>query len=297
MQRKVFHPSSGDKGKRLDSYLAEELKENYSRSQIKRLIENSLVTIAASPVKARHKVSEDDVIEVDFPEKQEPDILPENIPIDIQYEDDDIIVLDKPSGMVVHPASGNKEHTLVNALLFHTDNAIAGIGSRSRPGIVHRLDKEVSGLMMAAKTESSYLKLVQGFKERSIKKTYTAFVKGIVKKDRGFLGLPIGRASRDRKKMAVRFFNSKDALTRFEVLKRFKDYSKLRIQIDTGRTHQIRVHMSYMGHPIIGDTKYSGPSFKRIALYAARLEFIHPVTGKQLCFDIDMPEPLKPLDE
>ncbi len=285
-----------DEDTRLDIYLAHKLRDRYSRSQIKRLIEKGSVTVSGKERKAHYMISGGDAIEIVFPDIEETSIAAQDIPLDIIYEDRDIIVLNKPSGMVVHPAPGNESHTLVNALLFHTDNKLAHIGSIARPGIVHRLDKEVSGLMVIAKTDSSYIALVDSFKARSVRKIYIAFVKGVVTKDRGLSEMPIGRATRDRKKMAVRFFNSKEALTRFEVIKRFKSYTKLRIQIETGRTHQIRVHMSYMGHPIIGDIRYGGEPFNRIALYAAELEFLHPRTGKNISFKIDIPEELKPLD-
>jgi len=296
MDKEKLEVGIEDEGKRLDIYLAQKLRNRYSRSQIKRLIEKLLVTVSGKEKKAHYLIAENDIIEIAHLEIEETPIASENIPLDIIYEDSDIIVLNKPSGMVVHPAAGNKNHTLVNALLFYTNNRLAHIGSITRPGIVHRLDKEVSGLMVVAKTDSSYRALVDSFKTRSVKKIYIAFVKGVVSRDKGSSELPIGRAVRDRKKMAVRFFNSKEAITRFEVLKRFKHYTKLRIRIETGRTHQIRVHMSYMGHPIIGDSKYGGGTFKRIALYAAELEFFHPRTGKQACFKVDIPEELKSLD-
>ena len=285
-----------DEGKRLDTYLAQKLRNRYSRSQIKRFIEKSFITVSGKEKKAHYLVTRNDIIGIAPLKTEETPIASENIPLDIIYEDRDIIVLNKPSGMVVHPAAGNKDHTLVNALLFHTNNKLAHIGSITRPGIVHRLDKEVSGLMVVAKRDSSYRALIDSFKTRSIKKTYIAFVKGIVSQDKGSSELPIGRAARDRKKMAVRFFNSKEAVTRFEVLKRFRHHTKLRIRIETGRTHQIRVHMSYMGHPIIGDSRYGGEPFKRIALYAAELEFFHPRTGKEVSFKVNMPEELKALD-
>jgi len=296
MDKKRLEAGIEDEGKRLDIYLAQKLRDQYSRSQIKRFIEKLLVTVSGRKKKAHYLIVSDDVVEIILPEAEETSIASEDIPLEIIYEDNDIIVLNKPSGMVVHPAPGNKDHTLVNALLFYTNNRLAHIGSLTRPGIVHRLDKEVSGLMVVAKTDIAYRGLVDSFKARSIKKTYIAFVKGLVSQDSGSSELPIGRATRDRKKMAVKFFNSKEAITRFEVLKRFKDYTKLRIHIETGRTHQIRVHMSYMGYPIIGDSRYDGESFKRIALYASKLEFLHPRTEKGLCLKIDTPDELKVLD-
>ena len=285
-----------DSGKRLDIYLTEHLLGEFSRSQIKHLIEEKKVLVNKQNKKAHFLLLGDEVIQFSLPDIKKPHVSGEDIKLDIIYEDDDILVVNKPSGMVVHPAVGSESHTLVNALLFHTKNKLAHLDNDTRPGIVHRLDKEVSGLMVVAKTDIAYKGLVDSFKTRSIKKTYVAFLKGIIQKDQGITELPIGRASRDRKKMAVRFFNSKAAITKFKVLKRFSGYTKVRVNIETGRTHQIRVHMSYMGTPIIGDTKYGGERFDRIALYAAELQFTHPVTGKLLEFKIDMPGELKSLD-
>ena len=296
MNDKYFEAQSEDIGKRLDVCLLEKLKYNYSRSQLKNFIEKGFVAVSGSIQKPNYHIKKKDLIEITLPRQQDSAIPPENIPVDIVYEDNDIIALNKPSGMVVHPASGNTEHTLVNALLFHTNGKLAHIDGK-RPGIVHRLDKDVSGLMVVAKTEMAYRFLVDSFKVKSVQRTYIAFVEGILLNDKGCLELPIGRSSRDRKKMAVRFFNSKQAFTSFVVLKRFRSYTKLRIQIQTGRTHQIRVHMSYIGHPIIGDIKYGGRAYGRIALYAAELQLNHPTSEKRLSFKIDMPAQLKELDD
>lgn len=296
MDNKIIKVDAIDKGKRLDIYLTEHLLGEFSRSQIKHFIEEKKVLVNKQCKKAHFLLLGDEVIQFSLPDIKKSHINGEDIKLDIIYEDDDILVVNKPSGMVVHPAVGNESHTLVNALLFYTKNKLAHLDNNTRPGIVHRLDKEVSGLMVIAKRDIAYKGLVDSFKTRSIKRTYIAFLKGIIQKDEGTTELPIGRASRDRKKMAVRFSNSKAAITKFKVLKRFSDYTKVRVNIETGRTHQIRVHMSYMGNPIIGDTKYGGERFDRIALYAAELEFTHPVTGKQLEFKIDMPEELLSLD-
>ena len=296
MNEKSFNVKLQDDSKRLDVYLFQKLDNLYSRSQLKRIIQQGLVSVSGNVRKPNYQVKDGDSVCVNFPDKKTCLVLPQQIPLDVVYEDSDIIIVDKPSGMVVHPASGNNDNTLVNALLYHAKGKLAHACSSPRPGIVHRLDKDVSGLIIAAKTDCAYSKLIQGFKERTIKKTYIAFVEGIVAGDQGCLELPIGRSPRDRKKMAVRFFNSKEAFTDFKVIKRFKDYTKLRVNIATGRTHQIRVHMSYMGHPVIGDQKYGSRRFKRIALYAAELEFSHPRTGKKLLFKVDMPDELKELD-
>jgi 23S rRNA pseudouridine1911/1915/1917 synthase len=296
MNKESFNVQAQDKGKRLDAYLFEKLNGSYSRSQLKCLIKQGLVSVSGIIRKPNYQVKNGDYACISFPDIKTCPTLPQQISLDVIHEDSDIIVVNKPSGMVVHPASGNKDNTLVNALLFYTKGKLAHAGSSPRPGIVHRLDKEVSGLIIAAKTDYAYSKLVQSFKQRTIEKTYIAFVEKNVARDKGSLELPIGRSSRDRKKMAVKFFNAKEASTCFEVIKRFTGYTKLKVQIATGRTHQIRVHMSYMGHPIIGDLKYGGRKFKRIALYASELEFLHPRTGKKLLFKVDMPGELKELD-
>jgi 23S rRNA pseudouridine1911/1915/1917 synthase len=295
MNEFCFLPEADDKGKRLDIYLSEQLARDYTRSQIKRFIEKGFVEVSGKVKKPNYQIKEKDSIKIILSRPEAKVILPEKIPLDIVYEDTDIIVLDKPSGMVVHPGAGNAKHTLVNALMFHAKQGLARIDS-NRPGIVHRLDKEVSGLMVVAKTDSAYSSLVDAFKKKTIHKTYIAFVEGILTQDRGCLELPIGRSTRDRKKMAVKFFNSKQALTDFRVLKRLEGFTKLQLNIHTGRTHQIRVHMSYMGHPIMGDVKYGARPFRGIALYSAGLGFNHPRTGKRICFGINIPNHLKDLD-
>lgn len=284
-----------DSGKRLDAYLASYLSNEYSRSRIKRFIDNGLVLINSKAKKASYRLRARDIIELNIPDEKPTNLIPENIPLDILYEDDDLLVINKPSGMVVHPAAGNLSKTVVNALLFHTKGNLAHTDS-ARPGIVHRLDKDVSGLMIAAKTNFAHNFFVEQFKQRSIKREYVAFVNGIVSKDAGEIALPIGRSIRDRKKMAVKFFNSKEAFTVYRVEKRFQDYTKMNISLRTGRTHQIRVHLAHIGHPIIGDTKYGGRRFKRIALYAAKLSFIHPRTREEMIFETDIPAELSELE-
>jgi 23S rRNA pseudouridine1911/1915/1917 synthase len=296
MNKESFKARAQDKGKRLDIYLFEKLGRRYSRSQLKRFITQGIVHVSGLTRKPNYHVRESDPVDVVFPHTENRTVTAQDMPLDIIYQDSDIIVINKPSGMVVHPAAGNREHTLVNALMFHTKGKLAYVCSSPRPGIVHRLDKDVSGLMVAAKTDNAYRALTESFKKRSVEKIYIAFVEGNVANDIGRVELPVGRSSRDRKKMAVRFFNSKEALTGFKVIKRFMDYTKLRIQITTGRTHQIRVHMSYMGYPIIGDSKYGGRRFCRIALYASGLRFIHPCSGEEISFKVAMPDELKELD-
>jgi 23S rRNA pseudouridine1911/1915/1917 synthase len=296
MAKETLVSCPADSGKRLDSFLAEKLKDKFSRNQLKRLIEEEKVFVDKKIKSAHYKLKGAETIDIILPEKQKAQIIPENILLDIIYEDDDIIVINKPAGMVVHPAEGNPNHTLVNALLFHTKGKLSHADTSTRPGIVHRLDKEVSGLIITAKTDYAHKILVEGFKTKAIKRKYIAFVDGIIPQDQGRTELPIGRAQHDRKKMAVRFTNSKEAATRFKVLKRFPAYTKLELQLETGRTHQIRVHASYMGHPIIGDTKYGGTTYKAIALYAAELTLQHPRTGQHLHFQIGLPPQLTLLD-
>lgn len=294
--KEVIITQISDSGKRLDSFLAEMLKGRFSRSQIKRFIIEGQVSVDGKIRKVHYAIKGEQTVEIILPDIQKSEITPEDIPLDIIYEDEDILVVNKQSGIVVHTAPGNLEHTLVNGLLFHTKGKLSRLDSSTRPGIVHRLDKEVSGLMVVAKTDSAYQVLIEGFKQHSIKRKYVAFVKGSVPQDDGEISFPIGRAVRDRKKMAVRFFHSKEALTRYKVLKRYAAYTKLELELGTGRTHQIRVHTSYMGYPVIGDTRYGGGRFERIALYAAQLILKHPRTGEELSFSVDMPEELKKLE-
>jgi len=297
MEKETIKVQAESAGKRLDVFLADKLKLRFSRNQIKHLIEQEKVTVNLKTKKPHYILMGTEDIEVILPDIEEPKILAEDLPIDIVYEDDDIIIVNKQSDIVVHPAAGNPEHTLVNALLFHAKGKLAHVDTSTRPGIVHRLDKEVSGLMVVAKNDYVYKKLVDGFKFKKIKRRYIAFVKGSFASGAGRADLPIGRATRDRKKMAVQFRNSKEAVTNYKVLKTFDKYTKLSLELETGRTHQIRVHMSYLGHPIVGDTKYGGPKYKRIALYAAELLLEHPRTGKDLHFQIEMPEELRNLDQ
>lgn len=282
-----------NEGRRLDVFLAEALKKKYSRTFIKKMIDGGNILCNKNKAKARHIVASGDEVELEIPEPEQPDIRPQNLPLDILYEDDDLIVINKKPGLVVHPGAGNREGTLVNALVYHC-GGLSGIGGVLRPGIVHRLDKDTSGIIVAAKTDPAHRALSEQFKSRGVKKTYIALVKGIVQLDNGIIEAPIGRHPRDRKRMGVTYLESRDAVTRYKVLKRFKDFSMLEISLGTGRTHQIRVHMAHIGHPLVGDKTYGTPKgIERQALHAKALSFIHPATGKVMEFTTNIPEDMQ----
>lgn len=221
--------------------------------------------------------------------------VPQDIPLDIIFEDDDLLVVNKPKGMVVHPAAGNPDGTLVNALLYHCGDSLSGIGGVVRPGIVHRIDKDTSGLLMVAKNDTAHLKLSEQIKEHSFTREYEAVIIGHLKEQKGSIDAPIGRSKNDRKKMAVTELNSKNAVTRYEVLEEYPGFSYVRLRLETGRTHQIRVHMAYLGHPLAGDGVYGGRNAERImeggqCLHARKIGFIHPTTGKYMEFTSPLPE-------
>ncbi|MDI3500689.1 MAG: RluA family pseudouridine synthase [Thermoanaerobacter sp.] len=293
----VLQGEKEDEGKRIDVFLAAEL--DYTRSYIKKLIVDELVFVNGKTVKPSYKVKENDEVVVNIPEAEKIDVLPENIPLDILYEDDDIIVINKPQGMVVHPAPGNYSGTLVNALLYHCKN-LSGINGILRPGIVHRLDKDTSGVMVVAKNDKAHISLSNQIKERSVFKKYVAIVEGVIKDEEGKIEAPIGRHPVDRKKMAV-IEDGRYALTLYKVLERFKENTLVEAVIKTGRTHQIRVHMAYIGHPIVGDHVYG---FKRQkfklegqALHSSVLGFMHPTKGVYMEFEAPLPEYFKKLIE
>ncbi|EIW01010.1 RluA family pseudouridine synthase [Thermoanaerobacter siderophilus] len=286
----VLQGEKEDEGKRIDVFLAAEL--DYTRSYIKKLIVDGLVFVNGKTVKPSYKVKENDEVVVNIPEAEKIDVLPENIPLDILYEDDDIIVINKPQGMVVHPAPGNYSGTLVNALLYHCKN-LSGINGILRPGIVHRLDKDTSGVMVVAKNDKAHISLSNQIKERSVFKKYVAIVEGVIKDEAGEIEAPIGRHPVDRKKMAV-IEDGRYALTLYKVLERFKENTLVEAVIKTGRTHQIRVHMAYIGHPVVGDPVYG---FKKQkfklegqALHSRVLGFMHPTKGVYMEFEAPLPE-------
>lgn len=279
--------------KRLDKFLAEHLSGRFSRSFLQKLIASGNVLVDGRAAKSHHILRGGEAIDVTVPEARLAAARPENIPIDIVYEDEHLLVVNKAAEMVVHPAPGNYSGTLVNALLFRSGE-LSGVGGETRPGVVHRIDKGTSGLLVVAKNDAAHRSLAKQFKDKTIKRVYVALVKGSVELDNGIIELPIGRHVRDRKKMAVKFEDSKEALTRYRVSERFKDFTVLELVLGTGRTHQIRVHMSYIGHPLIGDAAYGSRSaIGRPALHAKTIGFMHPVTKRYMEFTSELPADMK----
>ena len=294
-----------DKGTRLDQFVA--TNAEMTRSAAARLIEDGSVTVNGKTVAKNYKVSKGDVVELTMPEPEAAEALPENIPLDIVYEDDDIIVINKPIGMVVHPAAGNPTGTLVNALLYHCGSSLSGVGGVIRPGIVHRIDKDTSGLLVVAKNDEAHLNLSAQLKEHHVSRIYTAIAVGNFREEEGTVDAPIGRHPVDRKKMAVIHnseLRSRDAVTHWSVMARGEadgnSFTLLRCQLETGRTHQIRVHMASVGHPLLGDAVYGGAntrfesrhraSIVGQCLHAGELHLTHPRTGKEMQFTAPMPQ-------
>jgi len=282
-------------GQRIDAFLASQ-NPDLSRSQVQKIIEDGRVKVNGRTVKKNYKLKPNDLVVFSIPEPENISLEPQNIPLSIIYEDGDIIVVDKPRGMVVHPAPGNYSGTLVNALLYHCRD-LSGINGVLRPGIVHRLDKDTSGVIVAAKNDFAHRRLAEQIKKHDFKRIYTALVHGTVMQNRGIIEAPIGRDPKDRKKMAVVFKNSKPAVTCFRVLERFKDYTLLELELKTGRTHQIRVHMAYLKHPVVGDTKYGRRKnefgIEGQVLHAKTLGITHPRTGEYMEFNAELPEYFK----
>ena len=286
-------PEDSGAGIRIDRYLAEECKE-LSRSYIQKLLKDGLILVNEKPVKANYKLQKEDHIQVQLPDTEEPDILPEDIPLDILYEDEHLLVVNKPKGMVVHPSAGHTQGTLVNAVLYHCKGNLSGINGILRPGIVHRIDKDTTGALLVCKDDTTHKCLAEQLKEHSIKRIYHAIVHGNIKEDSGTVNAPIGRHPIDRKKMSINEKNGRNAVTHYRVLERFGEYTYIACELETGRTHQIRVHMASIHHPLLGDCVY-GPAkcpwtLQGQTLHAKILGIIHPRTGKYMEFDAPLPE-------
>jgi 23S rRNA pseudouridine1911/1915/1917 synthase len=290
----IFKVSVGEnkKGLRLDKFLAGHFEKDFSRVFLQKLLKKGKVLLNGGMPKRHHKVSAGETVEITIPKPEVSVILAQDISLRIVYEDKHLLVVNKPQGMVTHPAPGNYTGTLVNALLAHCKD-LSGINGVLKPGIVHRLDKGTSGLLLVAKTDDAHKKLAKQFKDKTTKRVYLALVDGNVELDNGIIELPIGRSTRDRKKMAVKFDDesSREAITHYKVIKRFGDFTLLECRLGTGRTHQIRVHLSYIGHPILGDEKYGTKgNFKMPMLHAATIGFIHPATKKFMEFSSKPPK-------
>lgn len=283
----------GDGENRLDKLISD--NSELSRSAAAKLIERGLVTVNGKNADKKTVLKSGEIAVVEIPEPEARDILPENIPLDIVYEDDDLLVVNKPKGMVVHPAAGHFSGTLVNALMFHCKDSLSGINGEIRPGIVHRIDKDTSGLLIVAKNDFAHIGLSEQIKAHSFTREYQTVVCGNIKQD-GTVNAPIGRHKLDRKKMCVTAENSREAITHYFVLENFAGYTHLRVQLETGRTHQIRVHLSYIGHPVAGDEVYGNGKPKWLGgqcLHAKKIGFVHPRTGEYLEFDSELPDYFK----
>lgn len=292
MEEFFFEVGNGEQNLRIDKYLAQKLPDQ-SRSYIQKLIKDEQVTVHNQKIKSNYKVQSGDQLRVELPKLQEPDILPEDIPLDILYEDEDVLVINKPKGMVVHPSAGHYSQTVVNAVLFHCKGQLSGINGVLRPGIVHRIDMDTTGAIVICKNDKAHQILAEQLKEHSITRKYRALVCGNMKEDTGTIVGAIGRHPIDRKKMAINEKNGKPAVTHYKVLERFGNYTYIECQLETGRTHQIRVHMASKGHPLLGDTLY-GPTkcpfkLQGQCLHAMVLGFMHPSTGEYMEFEAPLP--------
>lgn len=291
LQRLTVSPEEA--GVRIDKYLAEQLPD-ITRSYLQKLLKDGSVQMNGKPVKTSTKTAAGAVIELTIPEPEEPEILPEDIPLDILYEDSDVILINKPKDMVVHPAAGHYTGTLVNALMYHCKGDLSGINGVLRPGIVHRIDKDTTGVLIVCKNDKAHNALAEQLKEHSITRKYRAIVCGNLKEDEGTVDAPLGRHPQDRKKMAIVRAGGKRAVTHYRVLERFGNYTYIECQLETGRTHQIRVHMASLGHPLLGDEAYgrvkSPFKLEGQTLHAMVLGFIHPTTGEYMEFEAPLPE-------
>ena len=293
MDDNVVIVTAEESGERVDALLARHL-EGFSRSAVQRLIEGGAVLLGEKAVKKNYLCAAGDFFFVTLPELADIPLVPQDIPLDVVYEDGDVIVVNKPRGLVVHPAPGHPDGTLVNALLYHCGDTLSGVGGEKRPGIVHRIDKDTSGLIIAAKNDAAHLALSAQLSDHSLCREYEAVVRGRLREDSGTIDAPIGRHPTDRKRMAVTQKASRSAVTHWEVIARCGGYTHVRCRLETGRTHQIRVHMAYIGHPLLGDFTYGAPSpdkgLEGQCLHARRLRFVHPTSGELVELETPLPD-------
>jgi len=294
MQRESFEVEAEQEGERLDKFLSI-IYPDFSRAFFQKLIKNSQVIVNDKAQKPSYCVKIDDIVTVEIPDAVETTIEPEDIPLDILYEDDDLLVVNKPKGMVVHPSAGHYTGTLVNAIMYHCKDSLSGINGEIRPGIVHRIDMDTTGSLIVCKNDETHINIAQQIKEHSVKRIYVGIVCGNVKEDSGTVEGAIGRHPIERKKMAINEKNGKSAITHYKVLERFGNYTYMQFKLETGRTHQIRVHMASIGHPLLGDALYSSgrSPFKHLqgqCLHAQTIGFVHPRTGKYMEYSAPLPE-------
>lgn len=293
MQRDTFEVLNEQEGERLDKYLVG-IYPDISRSFFQRILKENKILVNDMPVKANYRLKSSDIVDVTIPDAVSTPILPQDIPLDILYEDDDVLVVNKPKGMVVHPSAGHYSDTLVNAIMYHCKDSLSGINGQIRPGIVHRIDMDTTGSLIVCKNDESHINISEQIKNHSCNRIYVGIVIGNVKDDEGTIEGPIGRNPNDRKKMAINEKNGKPAITHYKVLERFGNYTYMQFKLETGRTHQIRVHMASIHHPLLGDTLYSNgkSKFKDLqgqCLHARTIGFVHPKTGVYLEFDAPLP--------
>ena len=292
MEPLILQTASEDAGKRLDAWLAEQTE--LTRSAVQKLMEEGRVTAAGKPLAKNTRLTGGETVSVELPEPEAVDIVPQNIPLDVVYEDEDVIVVNKPKGLVVHPAPGHPDGTLVNALLYHCGESLSGVGGQKRPGIVHRIDRDTSGLIIAAKNDAAHLALAAQLADHTLARTYECLAVGNFREDSGTVNAPIGRHPVDRKRMAVVRQGGREAVTHWEVIARYPGVTHLRCRLETGRTHQIRVHLAHIGHPILGDTVYGAkkpvPGLTGQCLHAVGLRFLHPRTGEPVELTCPLPE-------
>ena len=284
-------------GTRIDAWLSANVPD-LTRNAAQRLLTEGMVLVNGKPPKKNYKISAGDAVIITIPDIAEVPLVPQNIPLDIVFEDEDVVVVNKPRGMVVHPAPGHPDGTLVNALMYHCGDSLSGVGGEKRPGIVHRIDKDTSGLLILATNDPAHLALSAQLSDRSLSRVYRAVVVGNLKQDSGTVDAPIGRHPNDRKKMAVTHQNSRNAVTHWSVLERYRGYTHVRCKLETGRTHQIRVHMAHIGHPLLGDEVYGHAKLPEKGLvgqclHAKELQFIHPRTGQAVHLDTELPDYFK----